>query len=227
MSEIEAQLAEVAAAGDVPALIALCENFELDLGHRALSDEVSLAVYKVHLASYLLAEQLDNARFLWKRLPQAQRNSDPEMCAIWNVGKAMWTKDHASTQGAITGFSWSPPLMGTMMERLQRQHLSRCFAQTAQAYSMVSADSLSVTLGACSPSLLLPCTAPRRSRRPCCSQPPLLSPPACSLCSPLIQAFPSMWCTRWRTLPGGLQIRRLARAWRAAPAALHSTSNQP
>lgn len=113
---------------------------------RPSANERTPALSQVHLASYLLAEQLDNARFLWKRLP-AGREADPELCAIWAVGKALWAKDHAGAQGAITGFSWSPPLMGMIMERLQRQHLARCFAQTVQAYSLVTAEALSQALG--------------------------------------------------------------------------------
>lgn len=145
--------------------------FELDLGHIELSVEASLFVFKIHLAAYLLLEQLDNARFLWKRLPTEPRDADPELCALWAVGKAMWVKDHAGMQSAITAFSWSPPLLEMMMQRLQREHLSRCFAQAVCAYSLVSAESLSQTIGAQrapldglpSPSpttLLLSCAAP-------------------------------------------------------------------
>ena len=48
--------------GDVEALVAYCESFELDLGHVDLPVEVSLSVFKIHLAAYLLLEQLDAAR---------------------------------------------------------------------------------------------------------------------------------------------------------------------
>jgi len=138
---------ELAGGERVETLVEYCENFELDLKHAGLAVEASLAVYKVHLASYLLCNQLDNARFLWKRIEPGPRDSEPELCAIWAVGKAMWVKDHALTQSAITGFSWSPPLMGMLMERLQREHLKRCFEDSVRAYSVVSAASLSRTLG--------------------------------------------------------------------------------
>lgn len=144
---MEVLLSELVHGESVEALVAYCENFELDLGHIDLSVEASFSIYKIHLAAYLLLDQLENARFLWKRLPTEQRDAEPELCALWTVGKAMWSKDHAATQGAITGFSWSPPLVEMMMQRLQREHLARCFEQAIRAYSLVSAESLSQTMG--------------------------------------------------------------------------------
>ena len=146
-SPYEAELAALATGESIHALATYCETFELDLKHVDLSADVSLSIYKVHLAAYLLCNQLENARFLWKRVEPSMRDADPEFCALWAVGKAMWAKDHAATQSAITGFSWSPPLMGTLMERLQREHLKRCFDDSVAVYSMVSASSLSATLG--------------------------------------------------------------------------------
>ena len=144
---MEAKLGALVMGEDASELATYLEGFELDLGHRDLSVEASLSVYKVQLAAYLLLGQLDDARFLWKRLPTPPRDNEPELCALWAVGKAMWLKDHAATQGAITGFSWSPPLMGTLMERLQRAHLTRCFSDAVRTYSLVLPESLSTTLG--------------------------------------------------------------------------------
>ena len=146
-SAVEATIAGLAAGDDLGALVSYLEELELDMGHAGLAVDASLGIYKVQLAAYLLAGQLDNARFLWKRIPVPQRETEPELSAIWAVGKAMWAKDHAATQGAITGFSWSPPLMGLLMERLHREHLKRCFIETAQAYSTISAEALSRQLG--------------------------------------------------------------------------------
>ena len=147
MSAFETELVELAGAEDMLRLIEYCENFELDMKHVSLPVEASLGVYKVHLAAYLLCNQLENARFLWKRLEVGPRDAEPELCALWAVGKAMWVKDHALTQSLITGFSWSPPLMGMLMERLQREHLKRCFSDAARVYTRVSADALSKLLG--------------------------------------------------------------------------------
>ena len=84
------QITSLAAGDDIPALLACCETFELDLGHSGLEPAASLGVYKTQLVAYLLCQQLDNARFLWKRLPTALRDTDPEVAALWDIGKSLW-----------------------------------------------------------------------------------------------------------------------------------------
>ena len=133
------------APGDPKLLAAYCEDVELDLYHAELPPETSAGVRKVQMAAYLLLEQLDAARALWKRLPGEAR--DDELAAMWAVGRAMWTKDHAGVQAALAAFAWSPPLIGALMARLQGEQLGAAFQQY-QAYSLVSAAKLSAGLGA-------------------------------------------------------------------------------
>lgn len=142
-------LAQLAAGDDTAALVAFCEKFEVtDLGHLSLEPATSFAVYKVHLAAYLMCEQLNDARFLWKRMPAEQRDADAELVAIWNIGKAMWAKDIAGAQAAMGAYSWAPPLLSGLLERMQREHLQRSFGHCARAYSLISAEHLAQTLGA-------------------------------------------------------------------------------
>ena len=99
---IEAEITALSAAGsDISSLVTYCEQFELNLGHQGLAPAASNGVYKVHLAAHLMCEQLDEARFLWKRVPGEQRDQDPEFVALWAVGKAMWVKDMAGAQAAM------------------------------------------------------------------------------------------------------------------------------
>ena len=51
----------------------------------------------MHLAAYLLRDELDSARFLWKRLP-TEAKADPELQAMWAVGTAMWRHKHAEVE---------------------------------------------------------------------------------------------------------------------------------
>jgi len=149
LSEVHAaEITRLAAGEDTAALVAYVEQFELDLGHAGLAPAASLGVYKVHLAAYLMCEQLDEARFLWKRVPAELRDADAELCALWAIGKAMWVKDMAAAQVAMGGFAWTPPLLAELVARMQREHLERSFAQCARAYSLISAEHLASTLGA-------------------------------------------------------------------------------
>ena len=136
------QITALAAGDDIPALLACCEEFELDLGHSTIAPEASIGVYKTHLIAYLLCQQLDNARFLWKRLPAVPRDADPELVALWAIGKALWVKEAAQAQAAMAAYAWSPPIIAGLVTRLQREHLERSFGEMARCYSLISAEAL-------------------------------------------------------------------------------------
>lgn len=125
MSGRRSSFPQLAVGEDIGALIAYCEQFELNMGHSGLASAASLGVYKVHLAAYLMCEKLDDARFLWKRVPSEIRDADAEFAALWAIGKAMWVKDMAAAQAAMAGYNWTPPLLSGIVERMQREHLNR------------------------------------------------------------------------------------------------------
>lgn len=49
----------------------------------------------------------DSARFLWKTIPAAIKESKPEVVAAWRIGQKLWTRDYAGVYGAIRGYDWS------------------------------------------------------------------------------------------------------------------------
>jgi len=143
---MQGTLEQLVQSGDAASLAAHCEQCELNLDHASLAPQVSAALYKAQLAAYLLSERLDDARFLWKRLPAALRESDPELGAQWAIGRAMWLKDAAAAQAAMRAHAWSP-LVAPLVAQLQREHVARMFGQVAKAYTHVSAESLAHSLG--------------------------------------------------------------------------------
>ena len=54
--------------------------------------------------AYLLRDELDSARFLWKRLPNEVK-ADPELQAMWAVGTAMWQQKHAEVGAAADTYT--------------------------------------------------------------------------------------------------------------------------
>ena len=54
-----AELEKLVTAGDLTGTAALCESFELDLCHSEETQPISLAVYKVHMLSYMLTDQIN------------------------------------------------------------------------------------------------------------------------------------------------------------------------
>eukprot|EP00966_Prymnesium_polylepis_P249255 5762550-Prymnesium_polylepis.2 len=77
-----AEIEKLINANDIAGTAALCESFELDLCHSDETQPISLTVYKVHLLAYLLTNQVNAARFLWKRLAPEIR-ADAELAALW------------------------------------------------------------------------------------------------------------------------------------------------
>ena len=49
----------------------------------------------------------NSARFLWKSIPPAIKESQPELVAAWKIGQKLWTRDYAGVYEAIRGFDWT------------------------------------------------------------------------------------------------------------------------
>ena len=58
----------------------------------------------------------NNARFLWKRAP-SEAKKGTELAAVWEVGKALWKKEHAAFFRAVNSASWSAEV-GLLIQRL-------------------------------------------------------------------------------------------------------------
>ena len=49
----------------------------------------------------------NSARFLWKSIPPAIKDSQPELVAAWKIGQKLWVRDYGGVHEAIRGFDWS------------------------------------------------------------------------------------------------------------------------
>eukprot|EP01136_Pigoraptor_vietnamica_P035746 Opistho-1_new@101400 len=75
------------------------------------------AVYGLHLAGLLVLGDVDNARFLWKRIPQGVREAAPELRALWAVGQCLWRRERAAAAALLRSGTWSPHIR-PLAERL-------------------------------------------------------------------------------------------------------------
>lgn len=69
-------------------------------GAAQVSLAFSLGVYKVQMLAYLICDELDLARFLWKRLP-AELKSDAQLSQLWEVGTLIWREERAGIIGTL------------------------------------------------------------------------------------------------------------------------------
>ena len=69
----------------------IIENSELDSPSGQLSVELNCEL----LSLYLLQNDTNNMKYLWKRIPDIIKLKSPELQAIWEVGKALWKHNYS------------------------------------------------------------------------------------------------------------------------------------
>ncbi|KAL0454419.1 UNVERIFIED_CONTAM: COP9 signalosome complex subunit [Sesamum latifolium] len=68
--------------------------------------------YAVHLLGHIYINDINSARFLWKKIPLAVKESQPEVSAVWKIGQRLWMKEYSGVHEAIREYNWSPQILG-------------------------------------------------------------------------------------------------------------------
>ncbi|XP_052813430.1 COP9 signalosome complex subunit 8-like [Mya arenaria] len=105
----------------------------------------STEVYGRLLCCYLLHNDLCNAKFLWKRIPQSVKTATPELSNIWAVGQKIWQREFPGIYETLQK-EWTDPykdLLAAVLEATRK----RAFNLVANAYSYIGVDDFSVIVG--------------------------------------------------------------------------------
>ncbi|XP_010595903.1 COP9 signalosome complex subunit 8 isoform X2 [Loxodonta africana] len=100
-------------------LLDQCENQELE----APGGIATAPVYGQLLALYLLYNDMNNARYLWKRIPPAIKSANSELGGIWSVGQRIWQRDFPGIYTTINAHQWSEtvqPIMAALRGILEQ-----------------------------------------------------------------------------------------------------------
>ncbi|KAB1221678.1 COP9 signalosome complex subunit 8 [Morella rubra] len=81
----------------------------------------------------------NSARFLWKSIPAAIKESQPELVAVWKIGQKLWTRDYGGVHEAIRGFDWS--------QEVEELYRKRMFQLLLSAYSTIGIQDTALFLG--------------------------------------------------------------------------------
>ncbi|KAI4580369.1 hypothetical protein MJT46_001737 [Ovis ammon polii x Ovis aries] len=103
-------------------------------------------VYGQLLALYLLHNDMNNARYLWKRIPPAIKSANSELGGIWSVGQRIWQRDFPGIYSTINAHQWSEAVQ-PIMEALRDATRRRAFALVSQAYTSIIADDFAAFVG--------------------------------------------------------------------------------
>eukprot|EP00270_Netrium_digitus_P006415 TRINITY_DN18884_c0_g1_i1.p1 TRINITY_DN18884_c0_g1~~TRINITY_DN18884_c0_g1_i1.p1 ORF type:complete len:221 (-),score=43.85 TRINITY_DN18884_c0_g1_i1:105-767(-) len=117
------ELRSALTAGRFGDVAQICDRLELE----AVSSQNFNAEewpYTVHLLGHLYNNDLNSARFAWKRMPQEVKMSNSEAAAAWEIGKGMWKRDRSAVYAAVNAFNWSPevtPLLLAVADGYRRR----------------------------------------------------------------------------------------------------------
>ncbi|KAL3538582.1 hypothetical protein ACH5RR_001948 [Cinchona calisaya] len=102
--------------------------------------------YAIHLLGHIFVNDINSARFLWKTIPAAIKESRPEVVAAWKIGQNLWTRDYVNVYEALREFKWSPEAQG-IVAAFSELYTKRMFDLLLSAYSTISIQDAALFLG--------------------------------------------------------------------------------
>lgn len=120
----------------------IIENSELESPSGQLSSDLSCEL----LSLYLLQNDTNNMKYLWKRIPDAIKLKCPEVHAIWEVGKALWKRNYSEAHTLSHAYSWSDTI-NKLMNLFRESLRARCISLVANGYSSIKKQDLAALLG--------------------------------------------------------------------------------
>ncbi|CAI5746843.1 unnamed protein product [Peronospora destructor] len=148
-------LAAYAAVSDCDTTQHLCKQLknlseELELVAAAATPllqapTLSADFYASYLLLLLLSKNLNDARFLWKRIAIETKETSEELQKVWEIGKALWQRNLAAAYVAMN-YNWSPMLQG-LVEALKISTREATAELLSVAYSTISVADVTLALG--------------------------------------------------------------------------------
>ncbi|KAF4384243.1 hypothetical protein G4B88_016809 [Cannabis sativa] len=109
----------------------ICDNLMLQVAAEGIPYQDEWP-YAIHLLGHIYSDDTNSARFLWKSIPAAIKDNQPELLAAWKIGQKLWVRDYGGVHEAIRGFDWSQQVQGLVAafsgKSLQNLILSICKA---------------------------------------------------------------------------------------------------
>ncbi|CAI5714931.1 unnamed protein product [Peronospora destructor] len=106
---------------------------------------LSVDFYASYLLLLLLSKNLNDARFLWKRIAIEIKETSEELQKVWEIGKALWQRNLAAAYVAMD-YNWSPMLQG-LVEALKISTREATAELLSVAYSTISVADVILALG--------------------------------------------------------------------------------
>lgn len=111
-----------------------------------ISEEDSIIFYTRYLAAYLVEQELDGAKHLWKRLPAEWKVESNALPYIWIIATKLWENDLRAAYDAVSLVTERFPLLKELFDDIVQGIRKRQMKYIMQSYSVISIASLSYRL---------------------------------------------------------------------------------
>lgn len=102
--------------------------------------------YAIHLLAHVVVDDLNSARFLWKRTPPVVKQNNAELAAAWKIVQCLWSHDHTAVHDALRSYSWSPDVQ-LVVSAVAENYSKRMLKLLHTAYSTISVGDAAGFLG--------------------------------------------------------------------------------
>ena len=112
-------------------------TFDLESQELNSAGKCSDRVYAQLLAIYLLSNDLQNAKFLWKRIPVQTKNASQDLKEIWQIGKLLLQRKSSLVYPLIDAYQW-PAFLANIMNELKEEIKAQQLSLIQKSYSYIS-----------------------------------------------------------------------------------------
>lgn len=102
--------------------------------------------HALHLLGLVYNGALEDARFLWKRIPAGAKQNNPELEAVFRLLQFSWNRHYTGIWTALQGYSWSA-LLQPLVEALTLRFRESMLDLVSRAYSTLPLAKLASLVG--------------------------------------------------------------------------------
>jgi|Transcript_60823 COP9 signalosome complex subunit 8 len=144
--EFETRLQQLAQGGLWEEFVHDCEAYELEMVSKNPGfAESNVWFYTAFLFSYLITDDVNNARFLYKRIKDDVKK-DVEIEAAWAIAKCIWNQKLLEAHAMAIANHWQPQNK-VFVDALQDSLQDRTLKLFSTAYSNIAISDLAQALG--------------------------------------------------------------------------------
>jgi len=142
---IDKRLTDIINTNQYPLLLYECETYEVET-LSAQKGSPSSFYYACYILGYLINNDLNNCRFLWKRMPNDIKKND-DVKGIWEVAKNLWNRNYEGAYQSINQLNLSSQSLKDLVVFFVQQLRQRTLELISRAYANISAADLMKCLG--------------------------------------------------------------------------------